>query len=91
VFTNGGHTVRAELRFDANGDLADFVSDDRGRLGDDGATMLASRWRTPLTGHRRFGAVRTAGGGEARWQDGGGDFAYAEMTIDAIEDNLSSR
>lgn len=62
TFVNGPHRVSATLVFDVHGDLADFVSDDRHALADDGY-----RWSTPLGAYRDFGGMRLAGEGDAIW------------------------
>ncbi|MCU0624635.1 MAG: hypothetical protein MUF53_12355 [Gemmatimonadaceae bacterium] len=62
TFVNGPHRVTATLVFDRTGDLADFWSDDRHALPDDG-----HRWSTPLRGYRDFGGMRLAGEGDATW------------------------
>src|SRR6185436_7156312 len=84
TLTNAGHTVRAELEFNAAGELVNFRSDDRLRASADGRTMTAMRWSTPLRGYRDFGPYRLAGRGDARWHDGTVEFAYIEFEIDDI-------
>jgi hypothetical protein len=49
------------------------------------------RWSTPLAGYRSFGPVRLASGGEARWHEPGGDYAYIELTLDDVQYNVRSR
>jgi hypothetical protein len=91
TFTNAGHTIRAELSFNEVGELANFWSEDRYQTSPDGKTMTKERWSTPLRAYRRFGPVRIASGGEARWHDASGDFAYIELTFDEVRYNLRSR
>jgi hypothetical protein len=90
-FTNGGHTVRAELSFNASGELTDFSSDDRYQTSPDGRTSRKVRWSTPLGPYRSFGDARLASGGEARWHEPGGEYAYIELTLDEIEYNVRTR
>jgi hypothetical protein len=87
-FTNGAHTVTADLTFD-DGDLVDFVSDDRMSTSRDGSTFTPQRWSTPLHDYRTFGARRTAAQGEGRWNttDPQGQYAYLEYNLDAITCN----
>ena len=59
AFTNAGHTITAELSFDAQGDLVDFVSDDR-YLSADGKTTRSSR------GRRLSAATATSTAGASR-------------------------
>jgi hypothetical protein len=78
-----GHTVRADLVFDDDGDLVDFVSDDRFRS--EGDAFLAQRWSTPLTDYREVAGRRVASRGDARWDGPEGQFPYIELRIDGIE------
>ena len=41
--------------------------------------------------YRSFGPVRIASGGEARWHEPSGDYAYIELTFDDVQYNLRSR
>ena len=86
-FTNGGHTIGAELSFGAGAELVDFQSDDRSRAAPDGQ-LERVRWSTPLGACRRFGPVRLASTGEGRWHERAGDYAYIELTIDDVRYNL---
>lgn len=83
--TNAGHTVRATLSFNGAGELVDFASDDRSRVSADGRSFTRTRWSTPLSGYRAFGAHRLAGRGEARWQTGDGSFAYVELEVLSVD------
>lgn len=83
VFTNGAQTVTADLTFD-DGDLVDFVSDDRMSTTLDGATT-PQRWSTPVRDYARLGTRRLATYGEGRWHTThpDGEFAYLEYHLDA--------
>ena len=74
AFTNGAHSVTAELAFDDNHELVDFTSDDRLRASPDGKTFTPQRWSTPINDYRSFGSRRVGTTGEARWhaRPGGG-------------------
>ena len=89
AFTNAGITIRAELVFDADGRLVDFISEDRLKASEDGSTLAPSRWSTPLRGERTFGAVHLAAGGDARWHGGGEPFVYIELVLDDVAYNLT--
>ncbi len=91
TFTNAGHTIHADLVFDDRGELIDFWSDDRFKASPDGRTMTKTRWSTPLSGYRAFGAVRLASRGEGRWHEPGGDYAYLELEIDEVQYNVTPR
>ena len=85
TFTNGAQTVTADLTFD-DGDLVDFVSDDRMSTSRDGSTFTPQRWSTPVRDYRTFGARRLATHGEGRWHttNAQGQYAYLEYNLDAI-------
>ena len=84
TFANAGHTIRADLSFNAEGELTNFWSEDRYQSSPDGKTMTKLRWSTPLRAYRQFGPVRLASGGEARWHDASGDYTYIELTFDDV-------
>jgi hypothetical protein len=84
-----GITVTADLVFDDDGDLVDFVSDDRLRAAPDGRRFSRQRWSTPVGGYRRFGPWRIAAEGAALWHapEPEGEFAYIELTIHDVRYN----
>lgn len=61
-FRTTAHAVSATLAFDDDGDLVDFISDDRHALPDDG-----ERWTTPLRAYATFDGRRVATEGDAIW------------------------
>lgn len=87
-FTNAGHTISAELSFNAAGELTNFWSDDRLRSSSDGKTFTRTRWSTPLADYRVFGAHRVSVHGEARWHPSDGEFAYGRFELEHIEYNM---
>jgi hypothetical protein len=86
-FTNGGHTVSATVLFEADGLLANFISDDRSRSSPDGKVFTRLRFSTPVRGYRDFGATRLAAHGEARWRLPAGEFTYGEFDLEEIAYN----
>lgn len=88
-FTQGAHTVGAELTFGTDGRLVDFVSDDRLRAAPDGKSFVPQRWSTPIVEYRRLGSRVIGTSGEARWHAPApeGEFAYLEFVVDAIAYN----
>jgi hypothetical protein len=90
VFTSGGQSVSAELTFDADHDLVDFVSQDRMRASADGKTFEQEAWSTPLREHRDNAGHRVLAFGEGRWQapQPEGLFTYVELHIDDIAYNV---
>jgi hypothetical protein len=91
AFTNAGATIQAELVFNDAGELVDFWSDDRRQAAADGGPMRAVRWSTPLGPYRAFGAMRLSSGGEARWHEPEGAYAYIEIEILDVEYNRTAR
>ncbi|WP_169735756.1 DUF6544 family protein [Intrasporangium oryzae] len=84
--TLGSYTVAADLTFDAAGDLADFVSDDRARASADGRTFTPQRWSTPVRSVGQWDGRRACGVGEARWHapEPEGTFTYLEVVVDDL-------
>jgi hypothetical protein len=85
TFTRGAESVSALLTFDPQGDLVDFVSEDR-FLSADGKTFRRLPWSTPMRGHRAFGPLRLPAHGDATWKTPEGDFVYGEFDLDEIVD-----
>jgi hypothetical protein len=88
VFTNAGHTIRAELSFNDAGELVNFWSDDRYQTSPDGTGNTRVRWSTPIGGYRSFGSVRLASEGEGRWHEPDGEYTYIQITIDDVQYNV---
>lgn len=84
TYTNGPHTVRAQLLFDDEGALIDFWSDDRPALAEDGKTLLPRRWSTPLRGYRSLEGQRLATRGEGRYASIDESYAYLELSIESV-------
>lgn len=80
IFTLGANSVTADLIFNAEGELVDFVSEDRGMLEKDG-TLRILRWTTPMGGYRDVGGWRLATEGEAIWHLPEGPFTYGRMRL----------
>ncbi|HSO31930.1 MAG TPA: DUF6544 family protein, partial [Labilithrix sp.] len=80
TFTNAGQTIHAVLAFDAQGDLADFVSNDR-FLSGDGKKYESFPWSTPIRDYRDFGGRRVASRGETVWKQPAGDYVYGRFEL----------
>jgi uncharacterized protein DUF6544 len=91
TFSNAGHVIHAELTFNEAGELTDFSSADRFQLSADGKSARKVRWSTPVAGYRTYGPFCLTSGGEARWHDREGDWAYIELTLDDVRYNVASR
>lgn len=87
AFTNQGLTVKARLKFNAAGELVDFVSDDRYALQADGS-LKNFRFSTPLTQHRDYGGIRLGGYGDAIYDYPEGPFVYGSFDLKSVEYNL---
>jgi hypothetical protein len=89
-FTLGRNTVTADLAFNTDHELVDFVSDDRSAASADGKTFMPRRWSTPLRGYRDFGARHVAVDGEAHWHSAEpeGEFNYLDFHVDQIRYNV---
>lgn len=85
-FTAGDHTVSAMLTFDDDGDLTDFVSEDRLRASQDGSSFTAQRWSTPVQRYRTFETRRVVSSGEGHWHapEPEGDVTYLEFNVDDL-------
>lgn len=90
TFTLGANTIAATLVFDAEGHLADFVSDDRNKAESDG-TSRNLRWSTPVQAYRRFGSVTLMASAEALWHEPAGPYSYLELTLDDVVYNPNVR
>ena len=79
-FTNGTQTIAAVLEFDADGDLREFVSNDRSMTAD-GKTYERHPWVTPVGGYQLVNGFRIPTKGEAIWKLPQGDYAYARLEV----------
>jgi hypothetical protein len=89
TYTIGENTVTAELTFDDDHELVDFVSDDRSVVSTDGKTFTPQRWSTPISGYRELGPWHLGTIGEGRWHAPDGEFAYIEFHLDDITYNAA--
>ncbi len=82
TFTNGNNRVCATLYFNDNGELVNFVSDDRYRGYD------KARWSTPIYAYKNFGDIRLPAQALAMWHFPDREFSYAEFVIEEVEYNV---
>jgi hypothetical protein len=90
AFTNGAHTVTAELTFNDDHELIGFVSDDRCGAPAEGKAVVPQRWSTPIGNYRTLDSRRVGATGEGRWQTADEDYAYLEFRVDDIVYNVGS-
>jgi hypothetical protein len=89
-FAFADHLVRAMLSFNADGELIDFVSDDRAVVSSKGRAFTRMRWSTPLSDYRAFGVHRLMARGQGVWHAPEGEYAYLRLDLDAIDYNVSN-
>lgn len=87
TFRHQGQQVSAELRFDAQGDLVDFISEDRFQSAD-GKVYRRLPWSTPIGRRSDFGGLRLMAEGEALWQEPEGPFPYARFRVEDLVHNV---
>jgi hypothetical protein len=85
-FTNQGITISAILQFNSNGELVNFISDDR-YYSSPTNKMQKARWMTPVRDYKEEGGIRFPSYGEAIWAMPEGNFTYAKMKIHSIVPN----
>lgn len=83
----GANEVSAELHFNPDGELVDFISDDRLAASADGASFTRWRWSTPVGDYRSFGPLRLMSRGEGLWHAPDGTFSYIELELVDLEVN----
>jgi hypothetical protein len=71
--------VHGDLIFDASGDLAAFVSNDR--YAADGVTARLVPWRTPISEYATFHGFHLWRKGEARWVESSGAWTYGRFEL----------
>ena len=87
-FTLQANSIHAELRFNDQGELVDFVSDDRAAGSSDGTTFTRMRWTTPMRDYAQVGPARVATRGDAVWHPASGAYAYGEFELTSLAYNL---
>ncbi|MEJ2541976.1 MAG: hypothetical protein P8188_18755 [Gemmatimonadota bacterium] len=86
-YTVGPNEVGAVMTFNEEGELVDFVSDDRFAITPGDGDFVQWRWSTPVRDYRRFGAFRLMSRGEALWHAPEGPYAYIELELLELEVN----
>ena len=92
TYTRGTQTVTAELAFNRDHELVDFVSDDRLRASRNGKSFVRQRWSTPVRDYRTVGGRRCFTSGQAHWHapEPEGELTYLELHVDAVTCNTST-
>jgi hypothetical protein len=91
-YTRGGVAITADLFFDPDGKLVDFVSHDRSRASSDGKSFTVLPWNTPISHYSNLHGRYVAVEGTAMWDASPpeGHFAYIEITIDDLAYNVTT-
>ena len=85
VFTNGANKISATLHFNEQGQLVNFISDDRYAVSD----MKRYRFSTPVKEYTQINNINIFKYGEAVWHYPEGEFAYAKFRLKSVEYNVS--
>ncbi len=85
-FSNGGIKVSATLYFNEEGQLINFVSDDR-FYSPTGETYEKVRWSTPVSNFKNINGYNLPTYGEAVWHFPEEDFCYARFNFKDIKYN----
>lgn len=88
IFTHQGITVSAELVFNDQHELVNFISNDR-YMTVSGQDYQSAPWSTPVSDYRDYGGIRLASTGEARWQLPEGEYCYGRIRLESIEYNIT--
>ncbi len=86
TFTHRDITIAAILYINEQGQLVDFISDDRFAHVD--GTMKSYQFSTPVSQYKRFEGFNLATYGEAIWQYPDGPFTYGKFRVVAIQYNV---
>ena len=87
-FTNDKITVSAVLKFNQQGELVDFISEDRFYC-EDGKTYLRYKWSTPIRNYVDIKGRKVPSHGEAVWHMPDGEYCYAKFDLKEIEYNCA--
>lgn len=85
-FTNGNITITATLYFNEQGELVNFMSNDRFET-TDGKNYINYPWITPVTGYKNINGYRLPGGARLIYKRPDEDFCYGEFSLVSIEYN----
>ena len=85
---DAGRSVSATLHFNQDGELTDFVTDDR--YMESSGRFRKTTWSTPVSQYKDFHGITLASHGAGVWHLDEGDFIYAEFDLQSIEYNTAS-
>lgn len=82
-FTNGSITIRATLFFNEEGELVNFLSNDRFET-TDGKTFMNYPWITPVTSYININGYRLPSGAKLIYKHPDEDLCYGEFNLKSI-------
>ena len=85
IFTDGTNKITATLYFNEQGQLVNFMSDDRYAIGD----MKQYRFSTPVKEYTQINERNVLKYGEAVWHYPDGEFVYGKFNLESIEYNVA--
>ena len=85
TFTNGINKISATLYFNEEGQLINFISDDRYAVGD----MKQYRFSTPVKNYAQIDGRNIMQYGETIWHYPDGEFVYGKFNLKSIEYNVT--
>jgi hypothetical protein len=87
-FTTHHITISAWLYFNEQGQLINFISEDRFAMQEDGS-MKKIRWSTPVKSYKKINVHQLVASADAVYACASGDFCYGQFLITNIEYNLN--
>jgi hypothetical protein len=86
IFTSRNITISANLFFNQQGQLINFISNDRVSVNE----MKAFPFSTPVSSYKNINGYNLMSYGEAVWHYPDGDFTYGKFNLKEIEYNVQS-
>ncbi len=87
IFTNGRIKISAVLYFKENGELVNFISNDRYET--DGNSYSNYPWSTPVISYKDVNGYRIPSGAKLIYSRPDGDFTYGEFQLKSVKYNLA--
>lgn len=88
-FTNRSISITAWLYFNEQGQLINFISEDRYASNEDGS-MQRLTWSTPMKEYKDYNGIKLASYADAIYKYPDGDLCYGTFRLKSVDYNLSS-
>ena len=88
-FTNNGITISAWLHFNDEGELINFISEDR--YAAEGKKLIRLPWSTPLKEYKEFDGRKITSNADAIYTYPNEDFCYGNFRVESIEYNCTEK